>query len=233
MTSEHASGHVHHRPVDDAGADTLSMYTPEFWDDRYRSADMIWSGHVNPNLAATASNLSPGTALDVGCGEGGDAIWLAEHGWHVTGIDISVVALDRAAARAAQVGHEVAGRITWQFADVLSWDPAPQQFDLVSAQFIHLPRPVIESLHQRLAAAVRPGGTLLVVGHHPSDRETSIERPRIADIMFTAEQMAIDLDPADWADITTTSPERQATDPEGRTITIRDAVLRAVRRADR
>ncbi len=229
MSNDHAAGHVHHHPIGD-DADITSMYTPEFWDDRYRSADMIWSGHVNPHLAATASELRPGIALDVGCGEGGDAIWLAEHGWHVTGIDVSTVALDRAAARAADIGADIAGRITWQFADVLSWEPTPQQFDLVSAQFVHLPRPALESLHRRLGTAVRPGGTLLVVGHHPSDLETSIGRPRIADLMFTADQMATVLNPHDWDTITTTAPEREVIDPNGQTITIRDAVLRAVRR---
>jgi SAM-dependent methyltransferase len=230
MSNEQAPGHVHGHAVDDSGTDIMNMYTPEYWDDRYRSADMIWSGHVNPHLAATASGLRPGTALDVGCGEGGDAIWLAEHGWQVTGIDVSVVALDRAAARATELGDDIAKPITWRFADVLSWDPSPEQYDLVSAQFIHLPHPTLESLHQRLAAAVRPGGTLLVVGHHPSDLETSMGRPRLAHLMFTAEQMASVLDPRDW-DITTTAPGRRAADPDGRTITIRDAVLHAVRRA--
>ena len=77
--------------------------------------------------------------------------------------------------------------------------------------------------------AVRPGGTLLVVGHHPSDLDTTMGRPNLPDLMFTAEQIAAFLDPAEW-EISATAPERQAVDPEGRTITIRDAVLRAVRR---
>src|ERR1700709_1745409 len=111
MTSEHASGHAHHHD----GTDIMSLYTPEYWDDRYRSADRIWSGHVNPHLATTAADLTPGTALDVGCGEGGDAIWLAEHGWDVTAIDVSTVALDRAAVEATKIGAE----ITWQQADFL------------------------------------------------------------------------------------------------------------------
>ncbi len=79
-----------------------ALNTQEFWDARYRSADTIWSGNPNPHLVAQVADLSPGTALDVGSGEGADAIRLAARGWHVTGVDVSPVALDRAAERAAE-----------------------------------------------------------------------------------------------------------------------------------
>ncbi|HEV7666156.1 MAG TPA: class I SAM-dependent methyltransferase, partial [Chloroflexota bacterium] len=97
------------------------MWTQEFWDERYASAATIWSGNPNPHLVAQVSDLRPGTALDVGSGEGADAIWLAEQGWQVTGIDVSMVALERAAQMAAAAGHDVADRITWQQADILTW----------------------------------------------------------------------------------------------------------------
>lgn len=231
MSGEHAPGHNHHdshHHSHDPGGDVMVRFTREYWDDRYRSAERIWSGHVNPQLAAVAADLRPGVALDAGSGEGGDAIWLAERGWQVTALDVSAVARERATARAAELGAEVAGRISWQLGDVLTWDPAPQQFDLVSAQFLHLPGLERESVHRRLAAAVRPGGTLLIVGHHPSDLETTVRRPRIPDLMVTAEQMATNLDASEW-DISTSSPEREATDADGQTVVIRDAVLRAVR----
>jgi SAM-dependent methyltransferase len=208
---------------------TTEMFTREFWDERYRSADRLWSGNANPHLVATGTDLPAGTALDVGSGEGADAIWLAARGWRVTAVDVSTVALGRAAERAAEVGTAVADRITWQPADALTWDPAPARFDLVSAQFMHLPRPALEALHRRLAAVVHPGGTLLVVGHHPSDLETTMGRPHLPELMFTAEQIAAVLDPDDWQ-IDVSAPQRPAVDPEGRSITIRDAVLRAVRR---
>ena len=171
-------------------ADTAIMFTQEFWDARYRSADTIWSGNPNPHLVAQVADLSPGTALDVGSGEGADAIWLAAHG--LAGhrgrrLDGGV---GPCRGTSADVGAEVANRITWQQADILSWDPAPRQFDLVSAQFMHLPRTAREALHRRLAAAVRPGGTLLIVGHHPSDLETFVGRPSIPDLFFTAEEIA-------------------------------------------
>jgi SAM-dependent methyltransferase len=209
--------------------DLSVLYSQEFWDERYRSADMIWSGNPNPHLVATGTDLVPATALDVGSGEGADAIWLASRGWRVTAIDVSTVALGRAAKRATEAGEQVADRITWQQADVLSWDPAPLQFDLVSAQFMLLPRPALGSLHRRLAAAVRPGGTLLIVGHHPSDLETSMGRPHLPDLMFTADEIAAALNPDEWHIIVAAAPERQAVDPDGQPITIRDAVLRAIR----
>jgi 2-polyprenyl-3-methyl-5-hydroxy-6-metoxy-1,4-benzoquinol methylase len=147
--------HEHHGSQDDEV--DLTRFSQAAWDERYSTADQMWSGNPNPHLMATAAQLTPGTALDVGSGEGADAIWLASHGWHVTAVDISVVALERAARHAGSAGAEVAARISWQQADVLTWMPPAGQFDLVSAQFMQLPRPELESLHRRLAAAVRPG----------------------------------------------------------------------------
>ncbi|WP_426594729.1 class I SAM-dependent methyltransferase [Cellulomonas sp. McL0617] len=201
------------------------LYTPEFWDERYSSADRIWSGNPNPHLVSVVSPLAAGTALDVGSGEGADAIWLASHGWDVTAIDISQVALDRSAALAGALS------ISWEQRDVLTWGPGVDRFDLVSAQFMHLPSDALRSLHGRLAAAVRPGGTLLVVGHHPSDHgSTQIQRPDRADLLFTAEDIGVTLDPAQW-DVTASSPSRTVVGTDGQPVEIRDAVLVAVRRA--
>ncbi|MBV9794749.1 MAG: class I SAM-dependent methyltransferase [Actinobacteria bacterium] len=207
--------------------DPRELFSQEYWDDRY-GAEPIWSGQPNPLLARYAAELTPGTALDVGSGEGADVIWLATRGWTVTGADISPVALRRAAGFAAQAGPDVAARITWQQADLLRWPPPEGHFDLVSAQFVHLPAAEREALHRRLAAAVRPGGTLLVVSHHPSDLHTG-HRPQLPEMFATAEQMAVVLDPRAW-DIETSAPGREATFPDGETLTIHDAVLRAVRR---
>ena len=201
------------------------LYTPEFWDERYSSADRIWSGDPNPHLVTCAGALPPGTALDVGSGEGADAIWLAAQGWTVTAVDISQVALDRSAALAGDLP------ISWEQRDVLTWEPGVDRFDLVSAQFMHLPSDELRSLHRRLAAAVRPGGTLLVVGHHPSDHgSTKIQRPDRADLLFTAEDVGVTLDPARW-DVTASSPTRTVVGTDGEPVEIRDAVLVAVRRS--
>jgi SAM-dependent methyltransferase len=206
------------------------MWTQGFWDERYGSAATIWSGNPNLHLVAQVADLRPGTALDVGSGEGADAIWLAEQGWQVTGMDVSMVALERAAQLAAAAGQDVADRITWQHADILTWDPAPRQFDLVSAQFMHLPRSAREAVYRRLAAAVRPEGSLLIVGHHPSDLETTTRGHKVADLFFTAEQVAAGLDPGDWQVVVAASPERQTLDSDGRPLTISDAVMHAIRR---
>ncbi len=230
MNRVHAAGDHHHDAEDMA-----AMMTQEFWEDRYRSAAAIWSGNPNPRLVEQATGLAPGTALDVGSGEGADAIWLAARGWQVTGLDISTVALDRAAQRAAQVGQEIADRITWQQADLLTWSsstiqPPAVQFDLVSAQFMHLPRGTMQAVHRALAAAVRPGGTLLIVGHHPSDLDSTMARPRVPEMFYTADEIAAELDPTEWEIVVAAAPERAATDPDGRSVMIRDAVLNAVRR---
>ena len=198
-------------------------YTQEFWDERYGSAGRIWSGHPNVQLVEQVTDLRPGAALDVGSGEGADAIWLASRGWRVTAVDVSRVALERAAAAAASAG--VPDMITWAQRDMLTWDPGSEQYDLVSAQFMHLPRPAQDSMHDRLAAAVRPGGTLLIVGHLHDELHAHIA-PRFR----PAEEIAATLNPATWEVIMATAVERQGTGPDGQPATLNDSVLRAVRR---
>jgi SAM-dependent methyltransferase len=206
------------------------QFTQEFWDDRYRSADQIWSGQPNPQLVTQTADLAPGEALDAGCGEGADAIWLARHGWTVTATDVSAVALDRAAGYAALAGDEVARRISWQREDLLTWDPGPERFDLVSAQYMHLPGAEQAALHARLAAAVRPGGTLLVVAHHPDDMRAHAALAGRPDMFRSAEDIAASLDPGEWQIIVAEDAGRSATDPDGQPVKVRDTVLRATRR---
>jgi SAM-dependent methyltransferase len=218
-------GHADHAHDD---VDPAQFYRRGYWNERY-GAERVWSGNPNPVLVRYAADLPPGTALDVGSGEGADVLWLARRGWTVTGADISDVAL-RACAELAEAAG-VADRVSWQQADVLTWAPPTQAFDLVSAQFLHLPPAARADVLARLAAAVRVGGTLLVVGHHPSDMEVAgMRRPHLPDMFATGEQMAEALDPAAWT-IEASAPTRAATDPDGHPVTITDAVLLAVRRA--
>jgi SAM-dependent methyltransferase len=209
--------------------DVDTLFSQAFWDERYASTHALWSGRPNQRLVENVADRAPGTALDVGSGEGADAIWLAARGWLVTAVDVSPVALQRATLHAEGTGAEVAARISWQRADLLSWDPAPARFDLVSEQFLHLPSAVREVQHRRLAAAVRPGGMLLIVGHHPSDLQTTMARPNLPDLFFTAEQEAAALDSNGWI-VVASAPQREALGPDGQTVTISDAVLRAVRK---
>ncbi len=202
----------------------------EFWDERYRGQAKLWSGSPNPYLVSEAAGLSPGSALDAGCGEGADAIWLAGQGWQVTAVDFSGVALGRAAEHARQRGDDIAARIAWVKEDLTTWIPPAGRYDLVTAQYLHLPSAIRAPVLERLAAAVAAGGTLLVVGHHPSDLQTTVRRPQDPDRYFTGDDVASVLDPEDWRIVTDAVPERIGTDPEGRAVTIRDTVLRAQRR---
>ena len=196
------------------------------WDERYRShPTAIWSGNPNAVLLAEAADLPPGRALDVGCGEGADALWLAERGWRVDAVDISQVALDRAAAHGAERNLE----ITWIRANLLTDPPAAGAYDLVSAQFMQLPRKERRTMYAALADAVRPGGTLLIGAHHPSDLDSSIHRPNLPEMFFTAEEVAADLDEQRWEILVAEARPRTAVDPDGQTVTIHDTVLRARR----
>jgi SAM-dependent methyltransferase len=206
-------------------------FTQEFWDERYRSADRLWSGQPNAQLVAQAADLPAGDALDAGCGEGADAIWLASRGWTVTAVDVSAVALDRAARHAAASDDQLPARITWQREDLLSWEPTPGRFDLVTTHFMHLPEAELQAMHRRLAAGVRPGGTLLVVGHHPDDVHNNV-RPGGPGRMFpTAAQVAAALDADSWEIVVADAIEREATNLDGQPATAKDTVLRAVRRS--
>jgi SAM-dependent methyltransferase len=223
--AEHRHGH------DPAALDEETVYDAAFWDARYASAPAIWSGRPNLQLMTEAAELVPSTALDVGCGEGADAVWLAGRGWRVTAVDISRVALERAADHARSMGTDLAGRITWRQADLTEKVEFDEPFGLVSVQFMHVPRPVRDALHRRLADLVAPGGTLLVVGHHPSDLKTAAHvRPRRSDVLFLPEEIVAHLDPSLWTVVAAESRPRTMIDGDGRTLQVADAVLVAERR---
>jgi SAM-dependent methyltransferase len=199
-----------------------------YWDRRYRERPAIWSGRPNHLLVEEVADLGPGRALDVGCGEGADAVWLASQGWRVTGVDLSGVALERAQAHAVAAGLP-ADAVEWRRADVLAWQPPPAAFDLVSVQFMQLPPEERLPLWRSLAAAVAAGGSLLIVGHHPSDLDTTVRRPRDPDLYFTGADVISAVGDG-WSVATDRTPGREVEDPEGRTVTVRDAVIRLVRR---
>ena len=207
-------------------------FDESFWDERYRQHGSVWSRNPNPNLVAEAGGLRPGSALDVGSGEGADSIWLARQGWRVTAVDISTVALARAAERASE-DAEAAGRITWAHHDLTSSPQPAGTFDLVSAQFMHLPLAQRTELYHRLAASVAPGGTLLIVGHHPADLEAGIPRPSDPGLLFTPEEIAGGLDRDEWEIDVCEARRRSVTDADGGSVTVTDSVLRAHRRAPR
>jgi SAM-dependent methyltransferase len=187
----------------------------------------LWSGHVNAVVMDETGSLSPGTALDVGCGEGGDALWLAERGWQVEGVDVSQVALDRAARRATEAGPEIEARLTWTRRDLLTWRPSTATYDLVTASFMHLPGGDRSAVYAALSEAVAVGGTFLVGAHSPLDIGV-VPRPHDPDLYFTAEQLAAGLDDR-WEVITCEARARRGRHPDGGDVTLHDTVMRARR----
>jgi len=199
-----------------------TMREPEAWQQRYGSSTPVWSGLVNPQLATYTAAMTPRRAVDVGCGEGADVMWLAKHGWDVTGIDFSAAGLDRAQQHADVAG--VLSSITWVQADARTWDPQAT-WDLVTSHYLHLPLDQMITLVRRLADAVAPGGTLLVVGHHPDDIAPD---HLLHGDLFTADDLVAVLDSRLW-EIHIEATERTGTG-QGPDRVVRDSVLRAIRR---
>lgn len=208
------------------------MFSQAYWDERYSRHHHVWSGRPNPQLVALVEPLAPARAIDVGCGEGGDAIWLARRGWTVTGVDISPVALAKAAAHAQSAGAKIAARITWGPVDLYGAEMDPLgQYALVNSQYLHMPPEARDRAVARLAAAVAPGGHLLLVSHHPSDLASPGLRPNLPEMFYTAEELVARLDADEWEIVTAGAAERPATDREGNEVTVHDTVLFARRNA--
>ncbi|MCM6775193.1 class I SAM-dependent methyltransferase [Nocardia sp. CDC159] len=210
--------HHHERPATSAR---------EFWDGLYGERERIWSGNPNAWLVAIAGELTPGAALDLGCGEGGDAVWLAEHGWTVTAVDITEIALDRLRALAAERG--VGERIRTERRDLVAEFPTGA-FDLVSAQFLQSPVEFPRArVLRRAAEALAPGGLLLIVDHgamppwsrHP---ENHVDFPSPREVY---EELT--LDETVWGAELLEQRERSATGPDGESAVLIDNII-AIRR---
>lgn len=215
----------------------------QHWDARYSEREQLWSGNPNVALVATVGSLAPGRALDLGCGEGADSVWLAERGWQVTAVDVSATAIERAEGLAAS--HGIPGeRITWVLADVASWEPAGP-YDLVSACFLHslldFPR---EEVLRRAAGAVGPGGRVLVVGHaepppwtadhadHGGPDHGGPDHGGHEHRVLTpeGELAGLQLDPGEWSVEVSEVRTRAATGPDGQQAMLRDVVTFVRRR---
>lgn len=214
--------HEHH---DDPTYDELrAALTEEFWDAKYEGSRRVWSGKPNQRLVEQVGDLTPGRALDVGCGEGADAIWLAQHGWDVTAVDVSTVALDRTAEHAIEAG--VDDHIEVGVHDVMADSPHLKRrgYDLVAVHFLHVPRRDFNRVYRHIAAAVAPGGRLLVVAHHPDDVETGVRPSHGPGLLFPPEQLVGALGDG-WQVEVADAPTREQETDEG-AMQVRDTVVR-------
>jgi SAM-dependent methyltransferase len=153
------------------------------WDERYAATDLVWSAGPNVFLPPLVETLVPGSALDIACGEGRNAIWLARQGWDVTGVDFSPVGI----AKADQLSDDT--RVSWVVADVVSYRP-PRSFDLVIIFYLHLVGADFASVIANAIDAVAPGGTLFGVGHALRNLTDGYGGPPVPDILWSAEAIA-------------------------------------------
>jgi SAM-dependent methyltransferase len=160
------------------------------WDERYRGTELVWSARPNRFLVAETESLAPGRALDLACGEGRNAVWLAERGWQATGVDFSGVAIEKARSLARERSVEV----EWIAADLLEYQPPTAAFDLVILFYLQLPGDELERVLERAAATVAPGGTLLLVGHDSSNLEHGYGGPKDRAVLYAAADITPHLD---------------------------------------
>jgi SAM-dependent methyltransferase len=200
-------------------------FTEEYWESHYREPEHdAHPSTPNPHLLAVAAGLRPGTALDAGCGEGADAIRLAQLGWTVTGVDISATAVDKAKDAAAASG--LTNAVEFRCSDITSGVPEPT-FDLVTAHHVHTPDD--RAFVRALGAAVRPGGLLLVVGHEPpGEHDVDLHSPGSH---ATAGQVASYLAGDEWDVMVAEVRARSATSPDGEPCEDKDSVFLARRRS--
>ena len=196
------------------------------WDRRYEGADLLWSAEPNRMFADEVAALGPGRALDVGTGEGRNAVWLAERGWEVTGVDFSAVGLAKAGRLAAARGVKV----EWVLADLLGYDPPAGAFDLVAVLYLHLPADDLGQVLRRAAEAVAPGGTLVVIGHDRSNLEEGRGGPQDPAILYTTDGVVAELG---GLEVRRAERVRRPVETEEGTVHAIDTLVRAVRPGSR
>jgi SAM-dependent methyltransferase len=192
----------------------------EDWDARYASVENLWAVRPNRFLVAEACELRPGRALDLACGEGQNAIWLASLDWDVVGVDYSEVAIAKARARAGRDGVESEFVCT----DLVGYAPDPQAFDLVLVLYLHIPADQRRGVLERAAAAVAPGGTFVFVGHDLTNMTEGVGGPSDPQILCTPGEVAAEL-----PGLEIEKAERVLRDVDGEERDAIDALVRARR----
>jgi SAM-dependent methyltransferase len=161
----------------------------EIWDRKYAEADRLWGREPNRFLVAEVTDLPPGRALDLACGEGRNTIWLAELGWRATGVDFSQVAIAKAREQAAEASLEV----EFVCADLLDYEPEPEAFDLVLVFYLQLPAHERRLVVERAAQAVAAGGTFLLVGHDLTNMTDGVGGPSDPTVLYTPDDIVADI----------------------------------------
>jgi thioredoxin reductase/2-polyprenyl-3-methyl-5-hydroxy-6-metoxy-1,4-benzoquinol methylase len=212
----------------DAVANWHDVAPGDYWEARYAGSEHMWSGRVNATLADVVGTLPVGSALDLGCGEGGDVRWLASQGWRAHGIDISPTAIARATEAAAIAGLPQA---TFAVEDLSTWTPG-DTYDLVTASFLHSPVELSRAAILRVAAdAVAPRGHLLVITHAAPPPWASPEHTAHHTFVTAAEEVAaLGLDLSAWSVEIAQELHRTTTGPDGEPATLLDGVVLLRRR---
>jgi SAM-dependent methyltransferase len=162
------------------------------WDERYAAAELVWSAGPNQFVEQALTELSPGRALDLACGEGRNARWLAEQGWQVTAMDFSPVAIEKGRRMAGEVGDRLADRIDWQVGDALD-TALPSDLDLVVIAYLQIPAAERTEVMCRAFAALAPGGHLFVVGHDTTNLTEGTGGPPDPAVLYEAADVLDDL----------------------------------------
>ena len=164
------------------------MTQRDLWNERYRENEAVWGPGPNELVAERLADIEPCRVLDLGCGQGRNAIWLAAGGHAVTGIDVSDVAIGQAMKLAADAGIEA----DFIAEDLLRWEPPASAFDLVLLAYMQAPDPLRQGLHRKAAEALAPGGRVFLVAHHKDNLEHGVGGPQSLDYLFDGESVAAD-----------------------------------------
>jgi SAM-dependent methyltransferase len=196
----------------------------EAWNRRYADRELVWTSEPNRFLVAEAAGLEAGRALDLACGEGRNAVWLAERGWRMTGVDFSEVGLEKARALARARGAQV----EWVAADLLDYTPEPRAFDLALVFYLQVPAAERQPIMRAAADAVAPGGVFLLVAHDRRNLEHCHGGPQDPAVLYTAGDIVADLDGAGLEIERAETVSRPVHAAEGERVAL-DALVRARR----
>jgi len=196
----------------------------EEWNHRYAGRELVWTAEPNRFLVAETSGLGPGRALDLACGEGRNAVWLAERGWQVTGVDFSERGLEKAEELAEARGVEC----RWVAADLGDYRPDARAYELVLLFYLQVPAPLRRSIVRAAAEAVAPSGTLLLVAHDRDNLELGYGGPQYPEVLMAADDVVEDLAGTGLRIERAERLERPVETPDGERIAL-DALVRATR----